>query len=157
MSSNLQLKLLQSCLEGLLLDLSPYCVSFCLCIPVLGIRPERESYTFSLARGQVPISLSEHSSTVKGKPHSNRKSQLCPKTMLLQRSTYHSCLNFRDIVKLTFETTSHNVSLRLFLTCKQEWLERVTQKQNVDLTKTGAYKRKAKATKFIQREIFLKC
>lgn len=98
-------------------------VFFCLCIPVLGIRPERESYTFSLARGQVPIRPSEHSSSVKGKPHSNRKSQLCPRTMLLQRSTCHSRLSFRDIVKLTFETTSHNVSLGFFLTCHQEWLQ----------------------------------
>lgn len=105
---------------------------------MLEIRPERESYTFSLARGQVPISLSEHSSSVKGEPHSNTVSRLCPKTMLLQRSACHSCLNLSDTVKLTFETTSHNVSLGFFffLTCKQEWLQRVTQSE----TKCGLNK-----------------
>lgn len=107
---------------------------------------------FSLARGQVSISLSEHSSSVKGKPRSNRKARLCPRTMILQRSTCHSCLNFRDTVKLTSETTSHKASLGFFLTCNQEWLQRVTQSEkNVVLMKIEAYKRKAKARQFKQR------
>jgi len=80
-----------------MLDLSPYCVSFCLYIPMLGIWPERESCTFSLARGQVPISLSEHSSSVKGKPHSNRKSQLCPQDNATSKVNMSFMSNFRGI------------------------------------------------------------
>lgn len=125
---------------------------------MLGIRPERESYTFSLARGQVPIWLSEHSSSVKGKPHSNRKSQLCPRTMLLQRSTCHSRLSFRDIVELTFETTSHNVSLGFLLTCNQEWLQSHTDRNKLG-TRSGQKhpKGKQKQGNVCSKKMFLKC